>query len=173
MPDHMSVVLLTGTVATGKTRIAAEIAEILPPERSIACVDLDQLGWGFLPGVSADRILRLRIDNLAAIWPNLRSAGFRHVVISGAVSTPEELRLIREAIEPSDLTVVRLKTSPSLLESRLASRDGGRLFDAHLAIMPVLERSLDGANMQDVSVMNDARPARRVAMEVLEKVGWT
>lgn len=128
------MLLLTGTVATGKTTIAAEIGEILPPSRAIICIDLDQLGSAFIPRAPDDRILRLRTDNLAAIWPNLRSAGIRHVVISGAISTREELRLIREAVDPSDLSVVRLVTPPALLEARLGRRDHGRRLEDHLAI---------------------------------------
>lgn len=117
-------------------------------------------------------MLKLRVDNLAAIWPNLHSAGFRHIVISGAISTQKELHLIREAVGHSVLTVVRLITPPSLLEARLRGRDVGRLLDDHLAVMPTIARSLDQSRIEDFRVMNDARPAGEVATRVLERVGW-
>lgn len=144
MRDEASVLLLTGTVATGKSRIASEIGEILAGgTRPIVIIDLDQLGWAFIPEASSEQGLKLRVDNLAAIWPNLHSAGFRHIVISGAISTQKELHLIREAVGHAVLTVVRLITPPSLLEARLRGRDVGRLLDDHLAVMPTIARSLD------------------------------
>ena len=173
MADEMHVLLLTGTAATGKTTIATEIGEILPPTRAIVVVDLDQLGWAFIPGASEQRIFELRSDNLAAIWPNLRSAGFRHVVLSGAVSTAEQLQLIRDAIGQARLTVVRLVTSKPLLERRLRSRDAGRRLDDHLAIVWRLEDAIDQAALEDVRVVNDERSPREIAMDVLQKVQWT
>ena len=172
MAEEMSVLLLTGTAATGKTTIAAEIGEILPPTRAIVVVDLDQLGWAYIPGASEDRIFKLRSDNLAAIWPNLRAAGFRHVVLSGAVATSEQLQLIRDAIAQARLTVVRLVTARTLLERRLRSRDAGRRLEDHLAIVWRLEGAIDESRLEDFRVVNDERSPREVAMDVLEKVGW-
>jgi adenylylsulfate kinase-like enzyme len=174
MSPDPPVLLLTGTVATGKTTIAAEIGEILAERaRPVVLVDLDQLGAAFIPDATGDRILKLRTDNLAAIWPNLRSAGLRHVVISGAISTFGELQLIRAAIGRRVLTVVRLVTPSSLLEARLRGRDVGRLLHDHLAIMPAIERSLDQGALEDFRVVNDARSPREVATTVIESIGWT
>jgi adenylylsulfate kinase-like enzyme len=170
--DGIRVVLLTGSIASGKTTIATEIGEILPPARAIISIDLDQLGWAFIPDAPGDRILRLRTDNLAAIWPNLRSAGFRHVVISAAITTADELGLIHEAIGQSTLTVVRLITSPQLLEERLRRRDAERLLADHLAAIPELDRMIERSNLEDFRVTNDQRSPREVAMEVLETIGW-
>jgi adenylylsulfate kinase-like enzyme len=170
--DDMSVLLLTGTVATGKTTIAVEIGEMFPPARAIICIDLDKLGWGFIPDAPRDRIFQLRVDNLAAIWPNVRSAGFRHVVLSGAIETAEALEHVRQAIAPSQLTVVRLVTPPTMLESRLRRRDAGRLLEDHLAMLPTIERAMDRANIGDVRVTNDERSPREVALEILERIGW-
>jgi adenylylsulfate kinase-like enzyme len=170
--DDMTVLLLTGTVATGKTTVAAEIGEILAPATAHVIVDLDRLAWGFIPDAPDETIRKLRTDNLAVIWPNLRSARLRHVVISGAIATTAELRQTRAAIGGSYLTVVRLVTSASLLETRLKRRDTGRLLEDHLAIMPLLERSMNQANLEDFRVTNDDRSPREVAMEVLERIGW-
>lgn len=170
--DDISVLLLTGPIASGKTTIAAEIGEIFPPARAIVCIDLDQLGWAFIPNAPDDKILRLRTDNLAAIWPNLRSAGFEHVVISGAISTADEIRSIRDAIGGSTLTVVRLVTEPALLEERLRRRDAGRLLEDHLAALPELERSMERVHLEDARVPNDHRSPRDVALAVLEAIGW-
>lgn len=172
MDDSTSVLLLTGAVASGKTTIAAEIGEIFPPDRAIACIDLDQLGWAFIPDASEDSLLRLRTDNLAAIWPNVRSAGIGSVVISAAISRPGELQLIREAVDPSELTVVRLVTPRALLDARLRQRDSGRILQDHQGILDALERSLDESVLEDIRVQNDERSPREVAMAILKAIGW-
>jgi hypothetical protein len=133
---------------------------------------LTSLDGRFIPDAPEDRILRLRTDNLAAIWPNLRSAGIRNAVIAAAMSGPPELQLIRDAVDPSELTVVRLVTPPGLLEARLRRRDHGRLLEDHLAILPGLERSLDKSVLEHIRVTNDARSPREVAIAILKAIGW-
>ena len=170
--DPISVLLLTGGVATGKTTIAAEIGEVLAGAgRSIVIVDLDHLGWGFIPDSREDLIEELRTDNLGAIWPNLQAAGFQQLVITGAVVTTATLASIREIVG-SSMVVVRVVTPPDLAEERLRQRDNGRLLDDHLAIMPSLEQSLDRSGLEDVRIDNDDRSPREVAASVLERIGW-
>jgi adenylylsulfate kinase-like enzyme len=172
MHDEVAVLLLTGTVASGKTTIANEIAQILPPEKSIAAIDLDQLGWAYIPDASSEAILRLRMVNLAAIWPNIRSAGLRHVVVSGAVYSYEALELVRLAIVRSPLTVVRLLSPPQLREARLRARDSGRELVDHLSVMPEIDDQLDRSELEDFQVTNDERSPRSVATSILERIGW-
>ena len=172
MRDDVSVLLLTGTVASGKTTIAYEIAGGLPPAKAVVAIDLDQLGWAYIPDAPHETILKLRMDNLAAIWPNIRSAGLRHVVISGTVYTDETLQLVRQAVGRSQLTVVRLVSSPQLLERRLRRRDMGRRLEDHLAVMPEVERKLDQFKLEDFQVTNDERTPRDVAISILKRIGW-
>jgi hypothetical protein len=172
MREDGSVLLLTGTVATGKTTIAEEIAEIIAEHgRPIVAVDLDQLGNAFSP-VGDDVVRTLRVENLSAIWPNLRTAGFSRVVLAAAVAAADELDPIRDAVRPATVTVVRLRTPRSLLEARLRRRDAGRRLEHHLEILPDFERILDEARIEDHRVENDGRPPREVANSVLEVVGW-
>ena len=172
MQEDGSVLLLTGTLATGKTTIAAEIATILAERgERIITVDLDQLGMGFIPD-GEDRLRRLRIENLAAIWPNVLSAGFSRVVLSGAVAATDELDPIRDAVKPALVTVIRLRTSASALEARLRARDTGHRLEYHLTILPEIERTLDETRLEDYSVENDGSSPRDVAGSVLRLSGW-
>jgi len=172
MREDGSVLLLTGTVATGKTSIAAEIATILAERGdAIVTVDLDQLAMGFLPG-GDDELRTLRMKNLSAIWPNLRAAGFSRVVLSGAVAANEELDPIRDVVKPVIVTVIRLRTSPSILEARLRRRDSGYRLEHHLTLMAGIERTLDATGIEDHSVENDARSPRDTADAVMKLVGW-
>lgn len=170
---EMSVLLLTGNIAAGKTVVGREIGELLAPTVAHAIVDLDELGRVFIPGAPSRSILKLRISNLAAIWPNLRSAGIRYVVVAAAITSTDELELIRGATGSSQLAVVRLMTPPSLLESRLRERDSGRLLHAHMEAMPTLEHRLNEANVEDFRVVNDEHPPEEVANKVLQTIGWT
>jgi adenylylsulfate kinase-like enzyme len=161
MRDDGSVLLLTGTVGTGKTTIGAEIATILAERGSpIVVVDLDQLGMAFIPDGDGE-IRRLRIQNLSAIWPNLRSAGFSRVVLSATVAAADELDPIRDAVTPAIVTVVRLRTPPSVREARLNRRDSGHRLEHHLTIMPGIERTLDETRIEDHSVENEGRSPPR------------
>ena len=171
MSDGPAVLILIGTVASGKTTIASEIGEALgEQDQPFILVDLDHLGLAFIPD-APDRVMDLRIDNLEAIWPNVRAAGFRYVVLSCAPST-DDLGRIRQVVRDSDVHVVRLITPPDLLEARLRRRDTGRLLTDHLEVMPKLERSLENAKLEDLRVRNDERPPRGVAASIIEQIGW-
>src|SRR5262245_29142791 len=86
------VLVLTGGIATGESTIAAEIGEILSGQgRSCIVIELDHLGWAYIPSDAGERVARLRADNLAAIWPNIVDAGIRFAIIAGALITAEAI----------------------------------------------------------------------------------
>ena len=83
--ERVRALLLTGTIGSGKTAAAAEIGLLLEAEQlPSAIVDLDWLGWVHL-GASFEGVEELIARNLAAIWPNLRSAGVGHLVLVRAI----------------------------------------------------------------------------------------
>jgi gluconate kinase len=170
--ERVRALLLTGTVGSGKTAVAAEIGLLLEESAlPSAIVDLDWLGWVHL-GASFDGVERLIAENLAAIWPNLRSAGVRRLVLVRALQRREAVDGLRWALPDAGLTVVRLLASRATVEERLRRRDTGAVLEEHLMQTLLMAESMDRAALEDFRVENDDRPVRDVAAEILNLARW-
>jgi hypothetical protein len=165
--------LLTGTVGSGKTTVAIEIGHLLERHgKPAAVVDLDWLGWLHLrsSAVTADQLIA---RNLAAIWPNLRDAGMRYAVLARAILARDGLDALRSAVPDAVLIVVRLTASPSTIEGRLRQRDSGEELAEHLRESLEMSRAMDRARLEDMMVAGDGRSPGEVALEVIQRIGWT
>ena len=82
----MDGVLITGVYGSGKSTVAAEIAEQLE-RRSIsyAALDLDWLTWFEVDDLDEELSERIFLDNLAGVVGNYVRAGVQHFVLAGAV----------------------------------------------------------------------------------------
>lgn len=166
-------VLLTGTVGAGKTALATDIGEILTGEAlSPAVIDLDWLGWFTQRGGSSVDIEDLIRENLAAIWPNFRTRGATHVVMSRLVHEPEQIAAYRQALSDVDLVVVRVTASAETIQNRLSRRDTGSILEEHLSEAEKMSSLLDASKVGDFSIANADRPIRDVTTELLDKLGW-
>ena len=170
--ERVPALLLTGTVGSGKTVVAAEMGLLLE-ERELpsAIVDLDWLGWVHL-GASFDGVERLISENLAAIWPNLRSVGVRRLVLVRAIHRREAVDGLRRALPAAQFTVVRLVASGATVEDRLRRRDTGPVLEEHLSQTVRMAEAMDRAALEDFQVENDGRPVSEVAAEILRRAGW-
>jgi adenylylsulfate kinase len=170
--ERAPALLLTGTIGSGKTAVAAEIGLLLE-ERRIpgAIVDLDWLGWVHL-GPAFKGVDGLIAENLAAVWPNLRSAGVRRLVLVRALYRREALEGLRRAVPEADLTVVRLVASGRTVEGRLRRRDTGRVLEEHLGETAKMAEAVEAAALEDFQVHNQGRPLSEVALEILRRAGW-
>lgn len=74
--EAVRAVLITGTIGSGKTALAAGMDEALAAKGvAAAIIDLDWLGW-FQPASDSETTIdSLIVKNLQAVWPNYRSAG--------------------------------------------------------------------------------------------------
>jgi hypothetical protein len=169
--DRTKAALLTGTVGSGKTALAVEMAAALG-DRGIATavVDLDWLGW--FHGSDDHAIGDLIVENLIAVWPNFRSRGARRLVLARMLHSVDELEALKGALPGVDLVVVRVVASPDTIEERLRRRDTGAELAEHLDAAPGMTRVLDGLGLEDVRVTNEGRPVTEVAAEVLGRLGW-
>ena len=69
-PD-LEALLIIGAYGTGKTALAAEIAEMLEERgRPYAAIDLDWLAWADTEGLDGDSADRLMLRNLSAVVIN-------------------------------------------------------------------------------------------------------
>jgi adenylylsulfate kinase-like enzyme len=169
-PDRAAL-LLTGVYGTGKSSVAAEIADILE-KRSVpyAALDLDWLDWFQAPDHDDAVARRLLTANLRAVVANYADAGVRRFILAGSIATEAELDEIRATV-PAPMTVVRLTVPLDEIERRLQSdvttgrRDDLRVAETWLA-------GDVGGGLEDFTLANEG-PIRDVAMEILRRVGWT
>jgi adenylylsulfate kinase len=164
--------VLTGTVGSGKSTVAAEIndalAELKVPN---AAVDLDALVWQW-PSTSKWNN-DLMFENLASLWPNYQAHGATHLILARVLEDRAELDRYRAAVPGAEITVCRLTTPEPLRLERLHERmPPGPSRDWHLARSVELEGILADRACEDFEVENGDRPIREVALEVLSRAGW-
>jgi hypothetical protein len=170
--DPVPTLLLTGTVGSGKTVVAADIGVLLEERRlPVAIIDLDWLGWVHLAS-GFDAVEALIAANLAAIWPNFQAAGVRHLVLTRAVTKQESLESLRDALPDAAFTVARLTSTGGIIRDRLRRRDTGAVLDQHLEESTSMARAMDAAAIEDFQVQNEGRPVRVVAGEIVTRLGW-
>jgi len=166
------VLLLTGTVGSGKTTVAFEINDVLSElEIPNAAIDLDALTaqWPASSRWNAD----LMFENLALLWPNYQAHGVTHLVLAHVLEDGSELDRYRAAVPGADITIVRLVSPQSTRVERLMGRmPPGPSRDWHLHRTGELEDILERSALEDFVVDNDDRPVGAVAMEVLQRAGW-
>jgi adenylylsulfate kinase len=164
--------VLTGTVGSGKSTVAAEINDALAEFKvPNAAVDLDALVWHW-PSTS-EWNNDLMFENLASLWPNYLAHGATHLILARVLEDRAELDRYREAVPGAEITVCRLTTPEPLRLERLHDRmPPGPSRDWHLARSVELEAILANLACEDFEVENGDRPVRDVALKVLVQAGW-
>lgn len=164
--------LVTGTLGVGKTSVASEISEVLSiREVPHAFVDIDALTCSWPPQGRFNEDLAFR--NLASVWANFRAAGAERLVVARVVESRGDLRRYQAAVPGAHMIMCRLVASQETREARLRAREVGTGLEWHLKRTVELESLLREAALEDFRVENDGRPLRAVALEVLERAGWT
>jgi hypothetical protein len=162
---------LSGSVGVGKTTVLVEVHDLLSA-RGVphACVERDALAysWPERGYFNQDTVL----ENLAAVWANFRAAGAERLVVAGVVERPEDLAGFRRAVPGARITVCRLVAAEATRLERLRDRERGAGLEWHLHRTVELERVLEAARLDDFTVVNEDRPVRDVALEVLARAGW-
>jgi hypothetical protein len=162
--------LLTGVYGTGKSTIAAEIADILEPgETLVAAIDLDWLTWSNAPGAGhEDNTILAR--NLAAVVAIYRDAGVRRFILAGFMANDAEVAAIRRALA-MPLRVVRLTAPVQILEGRLGNSPTKSQVDDFERVRDWLARGV-GVGIEEAEIENTG-PIRATALKVLDVMGWT
>jgi adenylylsulfate kinase-like enzyme len=158
--------LITGTVAVGKTAVAVELGALLEERGvAVALIDLDWLNWVHV-GANESRD-DLMVQNLAAVWPNFVAAGARAFVLVRGVERKSTLAALRGAVPDALLTVVRLVAAPDVIERRLRRRDSGKELEEHLRQSAPFAKAIEEARLEDATVASDEASVREVAERVL------
>ena len=164
-------VLMTGIYGTGKSSVVEEIAVVLE-ERGVryGAVDLDWLGW-FDAGVPGDHDAGwpVKLKNVDAVAGNYYDTGVRRFALAGSIGTVDHLDDMRQALA-MPMMVVRLTLPIEEIERRLSpSVTAAR--DDDLAVARRWFAEGWGEGIGDLVIEND-RPIRDVALEVLAALGW-
>jgi hypothetical protein len=114
--------IVIGSRAVGKSSVSWGMAmrRWVSGERT-AYVDLDQVG--FLRPAPSDA--SLQAANLGVIWRNALTRGAKGLVANGMVTTHEDVAILRHAVRPASVRVLRLAASPDRLWERIRARSAG------------------------------------------------
>jgi hypothetical protein len=167
--DDPEALLLTGVFGTGKSTIAAEIADILEPgETLVAAIDLDWLTWSNAPGAGHEENTLLA-RNLRSVVENYREAGVSRFVLAGFVAHEADLAAIRAAMA-MPLRIVRLTAPERILQQRLGSSPTNAQLEDFERVRVWLAHGI-GVGLEDAEVENTGS-IRATALIVLEVMGW-
>ncbi|WAP50440.1 ATPase [Arthrobacter sp. ATA002] len=112
-------------------------------------------------------------QNLAALWRNYRTLGYRRLIYTNTVSVRETAELAACMGDSPRVHAALLRGSPGSVRSRLTGRESGTALDRHLA------RSREAASALDLHtpdwvhrVSTDGLTAEEVAARLLALTGW-
>lgn len=168
------VLVLTGTIAAGKTTLAEAVSQELHA-RSIrhALIDLDWLGQIYpVPEGHDPYNYELAIENLKAIWPSFLAAGATRAVIAGTILNAEQLGRLTFALGGAALQVVLVTAPDEVLHGRICRRDAGSLREDFLARTAALAKEIEAAAIHELVVVNDGAGPGAVANDLLRRAGW-
>ena len=164
-------VLICGVYGSGKSSIAAEIAETLERRGvSYGALDLDWLTWFDVPDMDPAAARAVYLANVATVARNYRDVGVRHVVLAGSVRDRDEVRALAAAAA-IPLRVVRLEVPLDEIAHRLSHDPTTGRRDDLRAAAQWLDESI-GVGVEDRTVAN-AGPIHDVARHIIDWLGWT
>lgn len=166
-----AVLIITGSMGSGKTTVMYEASDLLRLQGIYhASIDLDALGTPHLPPGQGDCDISAR--NLRCVWENFAAVGLRRLLLAGAIETSADLESLQNAVPAPKWVICRLRAGIGTMEERVRSREPGIMQNELVARVPVLEEILDRANLEGFSVVNEGRSVTEVAREVLIRAGW-
>ena len=96
MSAEIQVIVIAGSMGSGKTTVMAEASDVLGARGVVhAAIDLDALGIGHLPENAATDVA---YRNLECVWRNYLAAGVTRLLLAEAIENRTELDRIRQAI---------------------------------------------------------------------------
>ena len=166
------ILIINGTLGSGKTAVAIEIGRQLESSHLPCCViDLDWLNWVCLND-GFDSYDQLAIQNLLSIWPNLRSVGVAYLVLARGLVNSEPIEMLKCAWPGTPITVVQLLATPPTIRERLIHRDSGDTLREHLEEVDAITILIDTVKIEQSKVVNENRSIADVAGETISIAGW-
>jgi len=165
-----SLLIITGSMGSGKTSVLAEASDILALRHIVhAAIDLDALGLAHLPSADNDGVM---YRNLESVCRNYAAVGVTRILLARAMENRAELELCCSAVTAANIQVCRLTANIDTMQQRVKQRESGILQSEFVDRVAILDAILDRARLEDFTVINENRPLNDVAMEMLIKAGW-
>jgi hypothetical protein len=165
------LIVITGSMGAGKTAVLGEASDLLAMRGIVhAAIDLDGLGLAHLPfAVPSDDAM---YENLRSICGNYAARGVRKFLVARAIENEVQLNRCREIIPTVSTAVCRLVASAETMKRRVERRETGVSQRDYVARVTKLNTILDGAQLEDFTVVNEDRALTEVALEMLRNAGW-
>ncbi len=170
-PRSSSLLVITGSMGSGKTAVMAEASDILAL-RGIphAAIDLDMLGFAHLPiGARNDDVM---YRNLQAVAQNYAALGVDRFLLARAIENHAELERCVTAVAAKEVVVCRLTVAVETMQQRVGSRELGIGRAKYVGRVMTLNDVLDRARVEEFAVANEGRPLTEVANDLLERARW-
>lgn len=170
MESTSEALFIGGRSGVGKTTVAYEIhAQLSAREVRHALIEGDNLDMAYPP----TREDKLAERNLAAMWRNYRSLGFRRMVYVNTASVRVVAELTDAMGDSPHVTAVLLTSSDATARERLARREIGSTLDWHVHRSDVMAAELDEVAEPWVHrVATDGRSVADIAAEIVSLTGW-
>ncbi|WP_458110998.1 hypothetical protein M1D88_11375 [Arthrobacter sp. R1-13] len=169
------VIFINGTYGTGKSSALDHVGDALAAVgQPFTLMDVDWFHRSWPPAIDDPENVLTEAKNLSAAWNNYRATGARQLVVSGVISTTEDLARYASAF---DLPVrpVRLVANGEQIEARLRRRytpAQTHSLDWHLARFRNLDEQLTTARMDEITIDTSERTPAMVAKDVLTHFGF-
>ena len=170
-PRSFSLLIITGSMGSGKTAVMAEASDILAL-RGIphAAIDLDMLGMAHLPSAAPSDDVMYR--NLQTVWQNYAALGVDRLLLARAIESRTHLERCVVAVGAKEVVVCRLAASLETMHERIGSRELGVCRGKYIEHVAILNDAMDRARLENFAVANEGRQLTEVANEVLQRAHW-
>ena len=167
------VVVISGTVGSGKTTIATRLHDTLAQRGyRVGVIDVDFLAE-VEPRTPEDPYNSyFGIRNLAAVWPNYKAFGVEYMVLARVVEEADE-RAKYDAAFGVPVKIVRLEVPRDIRIARLHERETEPQWLAwHLNRTDELANTMRERELEDFVVNNGERSPDETVAEIIELLGW-
>lgn len=166
--------LIGGRSGVGKSTVALAIHDILSAgDVAHAIIEGDNLDLAHPAPWSAYPEAQLAERNLAAMWANYLELGYDRVVYTNTAAVVTIPQLRQALGEDAEIAAVLLQGSDGAVRGRLAQRERGASFDAHLARSAAAAVRLEADAPESVMrIDTTGRTPEEVAVDILRTVSW-
>lgn len=171
MTERSELIVIGGRSGVGKTSVAMEMHYLLSKcGIRHAVIEGDNLDQAWPPPWEHE----LDEQNLAAMWANYRSLGYRRLIYTNTVSILMADRLADAMGDAPLVHSILLTASDETAKARLAQREIGEALDIHLVRSSDRARDLDAnAGLGVHRIPTDGRSITNIANDIIELAGWT